>query len=301
MATSTTEFDRWNTSMKTTWPLQVFNKYNAELNKMLWANGAASRKAYCTLRNDQARWTDTASKHLDFRVAQGTEVFSTLKEWSDSYNYFDLWVRLNALLAMSSNLETYISTTATLALESDPGVLFGSSRLFDGANILKNDGRKNIYHDDVIESLTKGVWHKRMSSYKEIFGAVPVGFDYYIGALEKVRTIRNKVGHAFGREITASRNHEVKSINRMTSLSKVTLREYQNVIYHAVKSIDSHLLNSHIGEYQKIFFFHQMQTQLAANMSVQAKAAQLKQELGKYGDASGKLFCQGLVQYYDAL
>ncbi len=287
--------------MSTSWPLQVFNKYNDELNRMIWANDAATRRTYGTLKSDKAQWVDKASKHLKFVVAPGTEAFDTLKNWSDSYNAFDLWVRLNALLAMSSNLETYIATVVSLALESDPGVLYSSSHSFDGASILKKGGRRNIYHDDVIESITKGVWNKRMSAYKQVFGVVPVGFDAHIGSLERVRTIRNKVGHAFGREINDSRNHEVKSIAAMTSLSRQTLRKYQNVIYHAVKSIDQHLLQKHIGEYQKIFFYHKMKETLTTVQPVSTKAALLKQQLGKYGDASGKLFCHGLVEYYEAL
>lgn len=45
--------------------------------------------------------------------------FKNIKEWSNSFNELQNWMNLNALLAMMSNLETYMATVIPLAIESD--------------------------------------------------------------------------------------------------------------------------------------------------------------------------------------
>lgn len=301
MSRSLRVFDRWNTKMNSTWALQVFHKYNDELNNMIWADKAARLLVYQTLGKNNAKWTDKAYIHLKFDVPAGEEVFENLKEWSIAYNQFHNWNNLNSLMAISSNFETYLSTVVTLALESDPGVLFQSSKSIDGIEILKKGGTRNIFVDEVITSITKGDWNARISAFNKIFGNIPPILDTFRGELEKIRTLRNKIGHAFGRDINESRNHEIKNILKMENLSDTALKKYQRTICNVAKAIDQFLLKNHIGEFQTLSFYHRIYSEMNKEVHPSVRAMILKKKLGKLGDISGKEFCKGLVAYYESL
>lgn len=301
MGKSTRKFDRWNTVMKSTWSAQVFNKYNDELNEMLWSYSSSSKFTYKKLDEGKAKWGDKASDHLIFDVPKGDEVFQNLKEWSEAYNKFNNWTNLNALLAISSNFETYLSTVVTLALDSNPGILFESSKSIDGISLLKKGAKRNKYHDDIIVSVTKGDWNSRLSAFKKVFGEVPNEVLGSIGELEKIRNLRNKIGHSFGRDIETSRNHEVKEILPIEKLTDSHLKKYQKIILKTVKSLDSFMLSKHIGEFQTIAFYHRIYSGLRKDIHQSDRAMELKKQLGKFGDKSGKEFCKELVKYYEEL
>jgi hypothetical protein len=301
MGKSDRAFNRWSTVMKMTWTFQVFNKYNDELNELLWSNRAVVKQTYANLKSAGANWTDLPSDYLTFDVPKGEEIFKSLKDWSETYNKFNSWTNLNALLALSSNLETYMATVVSLALESDPGVLFNSPKTIDGIILLKQGAKRNQFHDDIITSITKGDWNARLSAYKKTFGSVPAGAISNIGKLEKIRKQRNKVGHAFGRDIDGSRNHEVKDIIEMESLTDIQLKMIQYTIIDTVKAIDDHLLTNHIGEYQLIAYYHRIYPSLNKEVHQSERAIILKKQLGRFGDISGKEFCKGLVKYYEEI
>lgn len=301
MGKSDRQFDRWDTIMKSTWTYQVFHKYNDELNQMLWSNKAATKQTYSNLKTNNANWSDLASDHLIFDVPKGEEAFSDLKEWSASYNSFNNWTNLNALLALSSNFETYLATVVTLAIESDPGILFDSPKSIDGVVLLKKGAQKNMFHDSVIESVTKGDWNARKSAFKKTFAVVPSGLESQIGELEKIRILRNKIGHAFGRDIEESRNHEVKETLEMENLTDAQFKKKQYSILNAVRAIDQHLLKNHIGEYQALGFYHRIYDGLRKDVHQSERAIILKKQLGKFGDISGKEVCKGLVSYYEGI
>src|SRR5690606_3977391 len=108
---------------------------------------------YKHLKNNNASWTDFASDHLMFEVPKGEEIFKNLKGWSDTYNQFENWINLNSLLAISSNFETYLSTIVSLSLESDPGVLFNSSKSIDGISLPKKGANNSKLEEDVIKGI----------------------------------------------------------------------------------------------------------------------------------------------------
>jgi hypothetical protein len=287
--------------MKSTWTLQVFNKYNDELNEILWANRAVVKQTYSNFKQNNANWIDLPSDHLLFDVPKGEEVFKSLKDWSVTHNNFNSWTNLNALLALTSNLETYIATVVSLALESDPGILYNSSKSIDGIVLLKQGAKKNQFHDNVITSITKGDWNARLSAFKKTFGSIPNGLENNIGKLEEIRKQRNRLAHAFGRDIEGSRNHEVKDIIQMEKLSDSQLKKAQYIIADTTKVIDEHLLKNHIGEYQIAAYYHRIFPNLKQNIHQSDRAIILKKEIGKFGDISGKEFCKGLVKYYEAI
>ena len=302
MAASQVKFERWNALNSNTWSYNVFSKYNDELNELLWSYRAVFKQTFKNLQSNKAKLTDLPSQHLLLDVPKGEEVFKSITDWSKRFNEFNNWTNLNSLLTLTSNLETYISTVVSLAIESDPGILFESSKSIDGISLVKNGAKISKYQKDIITSITKGDWNSRISCYKSTFGVVPNYLEKNLGELEKIRNLRNKIGHAFGRDIEGSRNHEVKEIQQIEKLSDKNLKKIQYIIINSAKSIDEHLLKNHIGEYQRLLFYHKLFPSISPKQKHQSdRAVILKKELGKYGDISGKLFCKGLVKYYEEI
>jgi hypothetical protein len=301
MSKSLRKFDRWTCVKTSTWPLQVFNKYDDELNEMIWSNLATTKQTFKYLKNKGAKHVDRASDHFEFEVPKGEEVFKNIKAWADTYNKFLNWVNLNSLLALSSNFETYLSTVVSLALESDPGLLFDSPKSIDGIALLKKGGKRNKFHEDIITSLTKGDWNMRLSAFKKTFGSAPAQLTSNVSDLEKIRKLRNKIGHAFGRDIDASRNHEVKTVIAMERLTEKKLKDFRYKILSTAKGIDKFLLKNHIGDFQGIALYHRIYPSLRKDVHPSERAMIFKKRIGQFGDTSGKEYCKELVKYYEGL
>jgi hypothetical protein len=254
---------------------------------------------------ETANWEDPIEKHFSFEDPTHSRSFSSLKNWSESFDSFDNWVNLNSVMAISSNLETYIATIIKLALESDIGILYGAAQKIDGASILKHGNSQPFDFDENIIACTKGEWGSRVAAYERIFGMVPDTLRENISDLEKIRKLRNRVGHSFGRDIDKSRSHDAIDIMPIEKLRRGKTLEYQSLIYGVAKDIDKHLHNSHVGEYQTICFFHNLIKRLPDtqhNRNHKVRVNTLKKELGKFGAyAAGKNFCSELISYYDQL
>lgn len=210
-------------------------------------------------------------------------------------------------MAMIANLETYVSTVIKLALESDVGVLFGASKRIDGIEIIKYGRTQPFDFEDKVVSCTKGEWGSRIRSYENIFGTIPPILQSNISALEKLRKLRNNVGHAFGRDIETSRKHELINTSKMQRLNREKTIKNQRLIYSIAREIDKQLKRDHIGEYQALYFYHNLRPSLKHGDSNQKRQLGnhvyvLKKSLGRYGAAlAGKTFCKGLIQYYESI
>lgn len=299
MGKSTVEFDRWVSIRDNSWPYQVFRKHTQELNRMMWANEPATKLVYEQLKSNGAKWKDKSSKHFNFPVQDGREVFDDLKDWSDSYNQFQNWTNLNGLMAITSNFETYLSSVLSLALESDPGLIYKSSKSVDGMSLIKSGAHKFPFENEIIIAITKGDWNSRISALNKYFDYVPTSMSSNIGRLEKIRILRNKVGHAFGRDIENSRINEVKETLPMEKLTTPNFIKIRKLIWQCVTELDRHLLDNHIGEFQIIKYFHSFEPQLKGTQD--NKAMVFKKKIGAFGDLSGKKYCRGLVDYYYSL
>jgi len=293
---SSVEFDRWVSIRENSWPFQVFRKHTQELNRMMWANEPTTGYVYKNLNKNGALWEDKASKHFDFPVEDGREVFSDLKDWSNSFNQFQNWTNLNGLMAITSNFETYISSMISLAIESDPGVIYKSSKSVDGMALIKSEANKFPFESEIIVSVTKGDWNSRSSSLKKYFNYIPNSIENNIGELEKIRILRNKVGHAFGRDIEESRINDVKETIPMERLTIAKFVKIRKLIWECVNELDRYLLDSHIGEFQILKYYHSIEPEL--NGPQDNKAMLFKKRIGRFGDLSGKKYCRGLVDYY---
>lgn len=300
MPKSTIPFQRWKCRERSTWPFQVFQQYNAELERLLVSHNSASQFVYSMLGKTSAQWTDATTKHFDFATPHNAELFDTLKHWSDAFNDFGNWNRLNAIIAMTSNLETYMASVIALALESDPGVLLGAPRAIDGISFLKRE-TPPLRLNEAVESCTRGDWNSRILAYERLFGESPAILRKKISDLDTVRNIRNRIGHAFGRDIDAARKHGVKEILPMERIAEDRALRYQRLLWSTAKSIDVHLLDGHIGEYQAVRFYHSLYPRLRKDIHPSERAIIFKKELGRFKAVTpGKQFAKELVAYYES-
>lgn len=294
-------FSRWESYEESTWVFQVFQKYDGELNKGLLSYFLAFKKIYNHLGENSADWTDSAKIHFEFPFIK-EEKNQTLKEWSDNFNNFDNWVNLNVIMSISSNFETYFASVISLALKSDPGILFGASKLIDGASILKNGIPLKFNIEEQIKLCTKGDWNSRIKSFEKIFGFAPDILNREIRNLEKIRKLRNKVGHSFGRDIEEARDHTIKKLLPIEILSRDKTIKYQNLLFSIAKEIDKYLLINHIGTFQPINFYHLLYPKLDKEVHQSIRAVKLKKVVGQTGVWGGsKLFYKQLVKYYESL
>jgi len=304
MSKSKIEFNRWNIRKGiSSWAFQVFQKHNKELTEMYISHLLSKQYTYKSLGKNGANFTDVTKKHFNFRENTYSDVFNNIQIWSDNFNKFDNWTNLNAIMAMSANLETYMATVIKLALESDIGITFNATQKIDGIEIIKNSDKYPFELEDKIISCTKGDWSSRVSNFERIFTLAPDILKKNISSLEKIRKLRNDIGHAFGREIDKSRNHKVLSPVAIQTISQEKIIEYLKLLFAIARGIDKQLMKNNIGEYQALYFFHELSLSLTEDTNNRRKignhATILKKELSTVGDNRvGKLFCRGLVQYY---
>jgi hypothetical protein len=301
MSHSARLFDRWKPRESSTWVFRVFKKHNIELLRLYTAFETSRRFTYKNLRGVGA-WSDSPATHLAFAPPLGADQFVDMRDWSNAFNEFENWANLNALVSISSNLETYLATVVSLALSSDVGTLYGTSQKIDGIGILKHGHEGALSFDEHVTGCTKGDWNVRLAAYLKYFGRAPKFFASNIAPLEQIRRIRNSVAHAFGRDIDASREHQRVRALPVERLSRDSLLALQKIAWKLAKAIDAHLHEFHIGEYQALVFYHRLYPELRKDLHPSMRAMALKKRLGGFGATSaGKEFCKGLVAYYESL
>jgi hypothetical protein len=283
MSKSSYQFDRWKPRGRTSWAWRVFKKHNSELLGIYASLDASKNFTYKMLGKNDAKWQDLPSLHFEFTKPWVPEKFQNLKEWSDSFNALDNWINLNALVAISSALETFIATIIPLAIESDVGVLYGTPRRIDGIEIIKHGKDKPFDFEKIIELCTKGTWQSRLNSYEKVFGKVPKYLVGKISELEKIRILRNNISHSFGRDIEASRKKGELTTLPIDKLSRKRFMKFQEIVWKSAKAIDAHLFNVHIGEYYALLFYHELYQSLDKTVHQSMRAISLKKAIGRHG------------------
>lgn len=296
------KFDRWKPRSKTSWAFRVYKKHTEELLKMYVTFDNAHRYTYKNLKANKSEWEDQPKKHFKYKNNLEYRHFKDLKDWSKSFNELENWNNLNALIAIASNLETYMATIIPLALESDTGILFGTPKRIDGIEIIKHGSSRHYSITDIEIGCTKGTWESRLNSYKKAFGYVPEYLIENISLLEKIRKIRNDVAHAFGRDIEASRKNNELTKLPIAKLTREKFLKLEEVTWKSAVEIDKHLNANHIGEFEAILFYHKMYPSLNKKIHSNERAQLFKKKLGQFGDAPpSKEFCKDLVIYYEKL
>lgn len=299
MAKSKIKFDRWAAHEESTWSLQLFAKYDDELGVIHTAHLGALRYTYNRLGAQEAAWTDSAVVALN-SSDRFLDHFSDLQHWSREYCMFDNWVNLNAVMTIAANLETYLAAVVQLAIESNPGVLLGESKSVDGSLLLKK-GSSRVDIKPHIVACTKGTWSSRLEAMAKLFGPLPTSVERFHADLEAIRQTRNRIGHAFGRDIDASRDHGLRQIQKIETIGRERLFKLKAKAAKFAKIIDDHLLINHIGEYEAVRYFSRKLPELiyVRNLS---RAEALKKSIGQIGAIPrGKVYCEGMIEYWDNL
>jgi hypothetical protein len=268
---------------------------------MLNAHAGSQFLAYRHLKNTGAQFTDDASAHFA-ECNQNMDGFHTVKDWSNWYHQLDNWLNLSAVTTLSSNLETYVASVVGLALDSDPGVLLGMPKAVDGAHLRKYAVKRSPQADIQIESCTKGDWSSRLSSLDRIFGNLPSNIRQFHSGLEEIRGIRNRFGHAVGRDIDASRIHGNIEVAPMESVSRARVNRLGAATWGFARELDRHLLSRHIGDFEAVNYYAELFPSQLTHVPLGQRAVNLKKSIGKFGAGlRGKLYCNGLVTYWESL
>lgn len=286
-------YNRWKPCRPLSWPCKVYLKHKEEHQRMMWSLHCASKYTFKMLGQTGALRTDLAQTHF---ATNSTSV--TIQQWQDSFKQFSNWTNLNQLLAQSACFETYIASILRLVFDSDPGLIVGASHHIDGIRQLKLgtviDNKITEMH---LINCTKGTWQSRISAINSLFGYSFNSLSNHCGELEKLREIRNNVGHAFGRSINLSQNYGSPTMLPMNRVSEATVKKYFKIINEVVRELDCYLMQNHIGNFQEFHYLHNKYLGLAlpdentfrAELTAHAKEIYSSQ------------FCKWVILYYDNL
>jgi hypothetical protein len=267
------------------------------MNSLYWSHVPASASAQRTYRLNKDSGK-TTHQVFNLKGTDASRVTDSLNAYSKHLTEFDNWTRLNTLVSALGYFEIYLGSVISLAIESDPGLLFSISRKIDGVNVLKHGSQSEYSFFDKSEEITKGDWDKRITSYKRIFGTVPSELVDSKALLDRMRKIRNNVSHAFGRDIDLSRARTTTSMVDIERLSLLTLQKYLEIIRRVARAIDAHLLDKHIGEFELIHFYHVKKEELNTKNPVKDLKTKIN---GLYVEAKSFSYCDDLIKYYQSL
>lgn len=289
-------FDRWKCRERYSWAFIVFKAYHNALNRQLWSYQSTVNFMNKSIRLSQIGVHDL----LGISEENKRTVPNDGEEWRKHFREFENWNRLSCIMAASSYFEVYLTSIIATALESNPGILHKANRKIDGAVILKHS---NSYsYQQSANEMVIGDWGKRISSIQSIFGKLPPKFLQEHSNLEKIRILRNKVGHAFGRDIEESKRKGTIKILESERVSLKVLKKYLGVIYNCAKELDAMMLVENIGAYEEIYFYHQLKPTFEGIDTIGNRVWHLKKAIGGEGLLPmGKEYCKQLIMYYDEL
>lgn len=291
-------FDRWTPKTEHSWPYRIFRQYDDELMRLIISHESVQSYTYAHLKKDGAMWESLAK---DFGLRRG-DCAQSIKQWSENYKTFGIWFRLSLLMSLNSYFETYIAAIIKECIESDPGLLFGLPHEIDGMSVLK--GNRKVKREEIAEKIkqcTKGTWSSRVGNMTNLFGDLPQFSGHVISRLESLRKVRNKVGHAFGRDISnAQKYHEISKPD-MQNISVASFNKYHTLIFHLVQELDSYFVQNHIGNFEPLYHYHLLCTEFK-DFDKGEKMLRLKASLFiDKNSVYSKDFCRGIVKYYEQL
>ncbi|HEY1012629.1 MAG TPA: hypothetical protein VGE07_07990 [Herpetosiphonaceae bacterium] len=288
-------FDRLKPWRNQTWNYLLFKKHHTELNDLYWSFAPTVSSVHDQIDNAPP----TQSPVITFNYSgEVRRIASDPNTWRKMFSDFENWVRLSALISISGYFEIFFQKAIALALESDPGIQYGKSRLVDGFSYRKYNDKYSFH--EAGENCAKGEWNRRISIYKKLFHHIPSSIENHISDLEQIRIMRNGVGHAFGRNMKDYLESVHISSKPMMSLSETDLQKWLGIIDQIALDIDTHLGMNHIGEYETLYFYHNWRTTPQARASTVANFSKHLRSSTNHNGA-GREFCRGLITYYDSL
>ena len=203
------------------------------------------------------------------------------------------------------NIPGYPSDIATIVsecIDSDPGIMIGAPHVIDGI-MYKKHGlflRKDEI-DEKIVSCTKGTWQSRIENLKRLFGSLPNSMTDSISDLETIRTIRNDLAHAFGREIKESQDYFKSTKSPIRRLSVQRFNKFHILLNQIVQEFDLMVNKAHIGNYEQILQYHYIYDSIK-DLEKGYKVEELKKSLLlDKNTGCSKSFCRGIIVYYESL
>ena len=181
-------------------------------------------------------------------------------------------------------------------------MIFGCHHDIDGILLLKKNHKisKEETESRVI-NCTKGDWNSRLANFRTLYGHIPTSIQQNVSQLEKIRKLRNEVGHAFGRNIEQAKRYEVIEISAMHKLPVNTFLRYHKLLYDIAREVDAFLLNTHIGNYEPLFHLHNIYDTIAP-LNKGQKMITLKKSMGNEVKGQfSKDFCRQVIMYYENL
>ena len=294
------EYSRWLTTREHSWPYRIFKKSNDELMTMRMAQVSAKQYTYQHIKAEGGQWTSLAHNFLYTNNNQEL----TIKEWSDSFNKFENWSRLNQLLALCGSFESYLSAVIKLVIKSDPGLLLEAPQSLDGLRYIKyNIDMDNINIKEIVEGCTKGDWNARATNLRKLLMKLPQSLETNIDALEKIRKMRNNLGHAFGRDIDTFQTYDLYKLPKMDTLSSGQFRRLQSIVNEIARDLDVQIMTTHIGNFQPLYYYHTKLLELEIYSTNKEKAIELKKKLFTEANDSNysTTFCEWVISYYEDL
>lgn len=308
-------FDRNKSREKNSWPYKAYKDYSTELNQYYWSLVPLASEVRYRVRRVETNIEEINT--ADFFHASGPDIrrlSHNLYEWQSDFNRFQKWNRINILVSIISNFETYLSSVVKIAFESNPGLvlnyfnLASNNNKIEGVIYLKNHCFTKKYKEQIVEmveQITKGDWYSRTNMFYRIFPDAPSKLKESIRDLEHARKLRNNAAHAFGRKIdVAVNNRSYKKIDETDNLSEKKLMSYFALFSSIVDSIDEYLLESHIGAYEIIHLYH---TKYVEKYNIDKYDPKWRNEVKKYLtretkiDSYGKKYVEFMIRYYHSL
>lgn len=291
------KFNRWSTPYPHSLPYRIFKESDKEVRSLVNTYERSFSYICTNLKKSGATWEAPA---FNFGLIDNNQTV-TVKQWILNAKEFGNWMRLNLLMSMCSNVETYIASVIRESIESDPGIIMGASHYIDGIKLLKS-GKKvdeNVIAEH-IKKCTKDTWSSRLNNIEKLFGAMPI-IASNIGALEEIRKLRNTVGHAFGRNIEKAQQYFKIEIEPMGRLSVKRYNKYITILFDMVQEFDEIITRNHIGCFEIIFQYHKMYESIK-HLDKDKQIEKLKEALHEETNSGvNKDLCRGVYLYYKDL
>ena len=291
-------FDRWTGAFRNSFALRRFSEHQTEINRLYWSLVPVAGFAGYHARHAAANATPSSVFHASGPNAR--RIAADLPSWQRDFSELNNWVRLSALVSMLSYFETYVSTVATLALQSDPLLRFNQSRTVDGTLWLKRAVVDDV--SGIVTPLVKGTWPQRCSAYRTLFGSVPPVLETHVGDLDQMREMRNGVAHSFGREPKFFENPMVHA-GQSVRLQEERLQSWLAIVDEVARAIDGHLYPAHLGDFELVWRYHRWmhEPRHIDDRGYAASAAFCRTINRDFGEGLARDHCQALIAHYDGV
>ena len=296
---------RWNSPFPYTLAFNLFRKHITELNGIYWSFVPVSNTiisyAKRELQNDDA----DPKKFFLVHDEDDKRIARTYKMWKDNFREFGNYTRLNMVMLISSCFETYLRTVVSTAFESKPGIIIMCPDAVDGAFLLKNkleygnSSTKNYQFTEYVDDICRGTWDKRFSAFEKYFGPLPHSISLKKTELDELRTVRNNIGHYFGRKKDDYSTPLFFSPISAMRISHNKILKYFKLVNDVAKQLDLYLKEHYIGSYDIIKCYYQHLSDGFFNDERPGmRARKFQQLLGAEGlPLAGKEYYSNLINY----